>query len=81
MIYAIGIALLIVSNITFKKSGNFFKALFSSVFGGVGALCAVYAISYFLPLTIGLNWYTILFASCYSVPGVIFMLIGKTFLF
>lgn len=81
MIYVIGVALLLVALGIFKKSGSFFKSLFTSALGGVGALCAVSAVSYFVPLSVGLNPMTIAFSSMFSVPGVIFLLLSDTFLF
>lgn len=65
----------------FKKSKCFIKALLTSVLGGVGSVCAVGALSYFLPLTLGLNLFTLLFCAVFSVPGTIFLLLVKTFLF
>ncbi len=81
MIYVTGIALLCVMLIVYKKSGHFFKALFSSIFGGAGALCAVNALSYFIPLSVGLNLYSLSFSAVFSVPGVIFLLLSNTFIF
>lgn len=81
MIYFIGMVLLAVMLLVYKKSGRFFKALFSSVFGGVGALCAVNAVSYFVPVSIGLNIYSLAFSAAFSVPGVIFLLLSKAFIF
>lgn len=81
MIYVIGALLLFVSLIVFKSSGSFFKSFFSSAIGGVGALCAVSVLSYFVPLTVGLNWYSLAFSAVFSVPGVIFLLVSKAILF
>ena len=81
MLYIMGAFLLLVALLIFKNSGSFFKALFSSIAGGVGALCAVCAASYFVPLTIGLNWYSLAFSAFFSVPGVIFLLISDVILF
>ena len=67
--------LVIIALFIFKISKKFFKSLFTSVLGGVGAICGVYTLSYFLPLTIGFNWLTVLIASLFSVPGVIMLLI------
>ena len=47
--------LILIALIVFKVSKNFFKALFTSVLGGLGAICAVGAISYFIPISIGIN--------------------------
>ncbi len=77
MVYGVGAFLLVVVLLVFKKSGAFFKALFTSVIGGVGALCAVNTLSYFIPLTVGLNWYTLAFSSLLSVPGVVFLLVSE----
>ncbi len=79
--YLIGGILLIVSLFIFLKSGSFFKSLFLSAVGGMGALCAVSAVSYFIPLSVGFNFYTLAFSAVYSVPGVIFLLLSDTFLF
>lgn len=65
----------------YKKSGSFFKSLISSALGGIGALCAVNAISYFVPLSIGINWVTVAFSSLFSVPGVIFLLVADAMIF
>ncbi len=79
--YLIGGILLLIALFIFKKSGSFFKSMFLSVIGGVGALCAVSAVSYFIPLSVGFNFYTLAFSAVYSVPGVIFLLLSDTFLF
>lgn len=81
MIYATGVILLIIGIIIFKISGNFFKAFFSSALGGVGALCAVWAVNFFVPLSLGVNLFSLAFSVIFSVPGVIFLLLCKTFLF
>ena len=81
MIYFIGAVLLIVALIIFKASGNFFKSFFTSVFGGIGALCAVWAVNFFVPLSLGVNLFSLIFAVLFSVPGVIFLLVCKTFIF
>ncbi len=65
----------------FKKSGCFFKSLSASVLGGIGSLCASCAISYFLPLSVGLNAFTLTFCAVFSVPGTVFLLLLKAFLF
>ncbi len=81
MLYVLGAFFLIVSFIIFKKSGNFFKAFLTSAVGGVGALCAVSALSFVVPVSLGLNWYSLAFATFYSVPGVVFLLLSETFIF
>ena len=81
MVYLVAGALCIVSLIVFKKSGNFMKSFFTSALGGATALCAVSALSYFVPLSVGFNWYSLIFSCLFSVPGVIFLLLSKTFLF
>lgn len=79
-IYVVSAVLCAAALLIFKKSGCFFKSMFSSALGGVGALCAVSAVSYFIPLSIGLNVYTLVFSVLFSVPGVITLLILKTFI-
>ncbi len=79
--YVLGAVFAIIALLIFKKSGSFLKSLFTSVLGGVGALCAVSAVSYFVPLTVGLNWYSLAFSAFFSVPGVVFLLLSETFLF
>lgn len=59
----------------FKLSRSFFKALFTSVLGGLGAVCAVSAISYFVPISLGINWLTLVISALFSVPGVIMLLL------
>ncbi len=81
MIYFIGVVLLIFVACIFKNSGCFFKSFFTSALGGVGALCAVWAVNYFVPLTLGVNIFSLVFSVLFSVPGVIFLLLCKTFLF
>lgn len=81
MVYLIAGILAVVCLIIFKKSGNFIKSFFTSALGGATALCAVSALSYFIPLSVGLNWYTLAFSCFFSVPGVIFLLLSKTFIF
>lgn len=81
MLYACGVITVLVALFIFKKSGCFLKSLFTSALGGVGALCAVGTLSYFIPLTVGLNWYSLVFSALFSVPGVVFLLLSKTFVF
>ncbi len=79
MIYFIGVVLFIVVLVIFKASGNFLKAFFTSALGGVGALCAVWAVNFFVPLSLGVNAFSLAFSVLFSVPGVIFLLLCKTF--
>ncbi len=81
MVYVMGIFLLFVALWIFKRSGSFLKALLTSALGGLGSLCAVGAISCFVPLTVGLNVYSAVFCALFSVPGTVLLLIAKTFLF
>lgn len=81
MLYVLGAVLLVIALFIFKKSGCFLKSFFASALGGVGALCAVSALSYFIPLTVGFNWYSLAFSVLFSVPGVVFLLLSKTFIF
>ncbi|MBR3789629.1 MAG: pro-sigmaK processing inhibitor BofA family protein [Clostridia bacterium] len=71
--------LIFIALVIFKISKSFFKALFTSVLGGLGAICAVGAISYFIPISIGMNWLTLLISSLFSVPGVILVLLMNIF--
>ena len=80
MIYFIGVILLVLVLIIFKKSGCFFKSFFTSALGGIGALCAVWAVNFFVPLSLGVNLFSLVFSVLFSVPGVIFLLLCKTFL-
>lgn len=79
-VYVTGAVLGAVALFIFKKSGCFFKSFLTSALGGVGALCAVSAVSYFVPLSVGMNIYTLVFSAMFSVPGVITLLVLKTFL-
>ncbi len=79
MIYFAGVLLLIAALVIFKSSGSFFKAFFTSALGGVGALCAVWAVSYFVPLSLGVNVFSLVFSVLFSVPGVVFLLLCKAF--
>ncbi len=81
MLYVLGAVYLIIALLIFKKSGSLFKAFFTSALGGVGALCAVSAVSLVVPLSVGLNWYSLAFSVFYSVPGVVFLLLSETFIF
>ena len=81
MIYFIGIVLLFIILLVFKKSGCFLKSFFTSALGGIGGLCAVWAVNFFVPLSLGLNLFSLVFSVLFSVPGVIFLLLCKTFLF
>ncbi|MBO5857428.1 MAG: pro-sigmaK processing inhibitor BofA family protein [Clostridia bacterium] len=74
-LYIFVVLLTIIALVIFKISKSFFKALFTSALGGLGAICAVGAISYFLPITIGINWLTLVISAFFSVPGVIMLLI------
>lgn len=80
MIYFIGVAALIIALIIFKASGNFFKAFFTSALGGIGALSAVWAVNFFVPLSLGINIFSVAFSVLFSVPGVVFLLLCKTFI-
>ena len=81
MIYFIGVLLLIIVLIIFKNSGCFFKSFLTSALGGIGALSAVWAVNFFVPLSLGVNLFSLVFSVLFSVPGVIFLLLCKTFLF
>ncbi len=81
MIYAFCVIVIVIVLVVYKGSGSFFKAMFTSVIGGVGALCAVNTLSYFIPLSVGFNLFTIAFSSLFSVPGVILLLISDVWLF
>lgn len=81
MIYFIGVIALIIALIIFKTSGSFFKAFFTSALGGVGALSAVWAINFFVPLSLGVNLFSLIFSVLFSVPGVVFLLLCKAFIF
>lgn len=80
MIYFVGVVLLIIVLLIFKNSGCFFKSFFTSALGGVGALCSVWAVNFFVPLSLGVNIFSLVFSVFFSVPGVIFLLFCKTFL-
>ena len=81
MTYVLGAFLLVVALFILKKSGNFLKAFITIAVGGVSALCAVSAISFIIPVSVGLNWYSLAFSVFYSVPGVVFLLLSETFIF
>lgn len=81
MIYALAVLSCVLMFIGFVKSGSFFKAVFTSVLGGVGSLFAVGAVAYFIPLSLGVNLYSLVFSAVFSVPGVILMLLAQSFLF
>lgn len=80
-IYIFLAILFVLSLLIFKLSGSFVKSLFTSIVGGVGAICAVGAISYFIPLSLGVNLYSLIFSALFSVPGVVFLLVSQVFLF
>ncbi|MBR6552940.1 MAG: pro-sigmaK processing inhibitor BofA family protein [Clostridia bacterium] len=71
--------LVLISFLIFKCSKNFFKALFTSVIGGVGAICGVSALATFVPISICINWLTLTISALFSVPGVIMLLLINTF--
>ena len=79
--YFAGAIVLVIVLLVFKKSGCFFKSFFTSALGGIGGLCAIWAVNYFIPLTLGVNVFSLAFSILFSVPGVIFLLLCKTFLF
>lgn len=81
MIYFAGAVLLIAVLLIFKKSGCFFKSFLTSALGGIGALCGVWAVNFFVPLSLGVNVFSLVFSVLFSVPGVIFLLLCKTFVF
>lgn len=80
-IYIFLVIIFIFALLIFKLSGSFVKSLFTSIVGGVGAICAVGAISYFIPLSLGVNLYSLIFSALFSVPGVVFLLVSQVFLF
>lgn len=81
MLYVICAVVVLVVFVVFKCSGKPFKAVLTSAVGGVGALCAVNTLTYFIPLSINFNLFTIVFSALFSVPGVIALLISDAFLF
>ena len=80
-IYIFLAIIFIFALLIFKLSGSFVKSLLTSIVGGVGAICAVGAISYFVPLSLGVNLYSLIFSALFSVPGVVFLLVSQVFLF
>ncbi len=80
-IYIFFAILFVFSLLIFKLSGSFVKSLLTSIAGGVGAICAVGAISYFIPLSLGVNLYSLIFGALFSVPGVVLLLVSQAFLF
>ncbi len=80
MIYAIGVIIACAVLFAFKKSGHFFRSVFTSIIGGVSSLLAVNVVGWFIPVSLGVNVYSLVFASFFSVPGVIFLLLAKSFL-
>lgn len=68
-----------VAFVIFKRSGCFFKSLFTSALGGLSALCAVWAVGTFVPISLGVNLFSAVFCAMFSVPGVICLLLLKTF--
>ena len=80
-IYIFLAIIFIFALLIFKLSGSFVKSLLTSIVGGVGAICAVGAISYFIPLRLGVNLYSLIFSALFSVPGVVFLLVSQVFLF
>ena len=80
-IYIFLAIIFIFALLIFKLSGSFVKSLLTSIVGGVGAICEVGAISYFIPLSLGVNLYSLIFSALFSVPGVVFLLVSQVFLF
>lgn len=80
-IYIFLAIIFIFALLIFKLSGSFVKSLLTSIVGGVGAICAVGAISCFVPLSLGVNLYSLIFSALFSVPGVVFLLVSQVFLF
>jgi len=81
MLYGICAVVVLIVLCVFKGSGKFLKAIFTSALGGVGALCAVNTLTYFVPLSISFNLFTIIFSALFSVPGVIALLVSDALLF
>ena len=71
--------LILISLLIFKSSKSFFKALFTSVLGGIGAICGVSALSMFVPISISINWLSLTIYALFSVPGVIMLLLINAF--
>jgi hypothetical protein len=80
-VYVFLAGLFMCSLLIFKISGSFIKSFFTSIVGGLGAICAVGAISYFIPLSLGVNLCSLIFSALFSVPGVVFLLLSQIFLF
>ncbi len=74
-VYIFFVILALISLFIFKKSGSFFKALFSSLLGGVTSLCAVLVLGYFFPITLGVNTISLVVSALLSVPGVVMLLL------
>ena len=78
-IYVFVGVLIVIALLIFKSSKSFFKAIFTSVLGGVGAICAVNTLSTFVPVSICMNWLTLIVSALFSVPGVIMLLLINVF--
>lgn len=73
------VILILISLLIFKTSKHFLKSLFTSALGGIGALCAVSVFSYFVPISLGINWLSLSLSAMFSVPGVILVLLLNAF--
>ena len=80
MIYALCVFFSVLMLVVFIKSGSFPKAVLTSAVGGIGALFAVKAVALFIPVSLGVNFYSLAVSALFSVPGVILMLLSQTFL-
>ena len=81
-VYIITLLIVLVAIALFnaKKSGHIGKSLFMSAVGGLTALCAVGVLGQFMPLSIGVNLFTVTVATTLSVPGVTMLLLVGTML-
>ncbi len=72
------VVFVIIALISAKKSGHAVKSLLMSVVGGLSALCAVGVLGQFIPLSVGVNIFTVTIAATLSVPGVTMLLLVGT---
>lgn len=72
---ALILSLIIILTVSYK-SKCFFKSVFLTAFSGLGGLFAVHVISWFTPLSLPVNLFTVCVSSVGGLPGVIALLIS-----
>lgn len=74
LVAALILSVIIILAVSFK-SKHFLKSVFLTAFSGLGGLFAVHVLSWFTPLSLPVNLFTVAVSALSGIPGVIGLLL------